>query len=558
MKTIWTDRSRVETFQRCARLRWLEYHESGTGIQPIRESLPLAVGGSVHKGLETLLSDGQYYYNIERPNETKFVPELEESAVAAALADFSTHKSALALDLAESTALAAAIDPKDSGFNAQLVATAAELGMSPDDPSLAELLSRQRNSAAEFDDWLYREQAALVEGMVRAYARRRLRPLLEEFAVLEVEREGDWELARLGDDKVESMGLADEPCPDCGSEHHRSCSCDAATIRFMSRPDALLRSRTDNSLYLLSFKTAASWDIRKARDAEHDMQGLSEGVEVEKRLGVWWTMFSGGHPWPDAVKYGCSEAMQRYLRDLPAPPRILGIRYEYLLKGSRYADKDLSTRFGLNVWAQRSHLIRAYANDDRSQWCWSYDFLKDDGSASKLYYKTWRPRAVWESMPIRQWIDLLDTATEAMSAYDSTTGAEPRPLGWHSDAQAQGFTPRHPLDECFPAPLLVYRQDDQLRDFVEQIEHQERKVAEAVSLVQIATDDGERRSLLNRHFSQTRRACEYPSSCPYIPVCFGASEMQNNPLDSGRYKRRIPNHPQEGCNNGAEVQSGGI
>ena len=64
--------------------------------------------------------------------------------------------------------------------------------------------------------------------------------------------------------------------------------CTRYESRFMSRPDALLRSRADNSLYILSYKTAATWDIRKARDAEHDMQGLREGVEVERRLREWW------------------------------------------------------------------------------------------------------------------------------------------------------------------------------------------------------------------------------------------------------------------------------
>ena len=44
-------------------------------------------------------------------------------------------------------------------------------------------------SVREYEAYLMAEQSALVEGMVRAYARRRLRPLLEEFEVLEVERE---------------------------------------------------------------------------------------------------------------------------------------------------------------------------------------------------------------------------------------------------------------------------------------------------------------------------------------------------------------------------------
>ena len=59
---------------------------------------------------------------------------------------------------------------------------------------------------------------------------------------------------------------------------------------FMSRPDALLLEKSSGQLYLQSFKTTSGWDVRRARDAEHDMQGLSEGVEVERRLARWWEL----------------------------------------------------------------------------------------------------------------------------------------------------------------------------------------------------------------------------------------------------------------------------
>jgi len=500
-RTIFTDRSRIETYQRCARLRWLEYHEGGIGIAPAKKPLPLAVGGSTHVGLQHLL-----------------LGEPEDQAVAAALADFSLHKSALALDTTESAAMTPA-----EGFDAQVAAQARELGMSQDDPAIAELFQRQRNAAAEFDGWLYAEQAALVEGMVRAYARRRLRPLLEEFEVLEVEREGQWLLSTL--DQL-----------------------DYAPLMLMSRPDALLRSRSDNSLYILSYKTAATWDIRKARDAEHDMQGLSEGVEVERRLGEWWAKINGigmygayANTLPDK---SCSPATYEFLYGLPAPPRIMGIRYEYLLKGYRSEDKDLSARFGLKVWAQRSHLIRAY--EGPQGWCWSYDFLTDEGKSSKLYYKNWRPKPVWESMPVRQWIDMLDSAEETMSGYDSTTGAEPRALGWHSEAQAQGYTATHPLDEVFSAPMTIYRSDDQLRDWVEQVEAQEVRVAEAVAQIEAAQDEGEKRHLLNVLMPMSRRACSYPTECAFAKsICYGGEDARRDPLATGLFKVRQPHHVPE-------------
>ena len=541
MKTVWTDRSRTETAQRCLRLRFLEYHEGPEhmGIQPTKKPLPLVVGGSVHVGLEHLL-----------------LGEGEEAAVAAALVDFSQFKSALALDLAESTAMATPVE----GFDAQVAAQARELGLDESDPQVAELFQRQRNAAAEFDAWLYAEQSALVEAMVRAYARRRLPVLLAEFEVLEVEREGEWELAEWRADP----GHCNCGHPDAVHVHttgacaHCDCSrfSDYWTLQFMSRPDALLRNRADNSLYLLSFKTAATWDVRKARDAEHDMQGLSEGVEVERRLGDWWTVIHGTDKHnPDLAEIPI--ATQKYLHSCAAPPRILGIRYEYMLKGYRSEDKDLSARFGLKVWAQKSHLVRKYVATsvpsrgvsayNVGDECWSYDWIKDDGSSSKLAWQNWRSRPVWEDGPgaVKAWIDRLDATEMTMSAEDSTVGLEPRPLGYKSSGQALGLTATHPLDDVFPAPLTVYRSDDQLRDWVEQVEAQERRVAEAVAEVESATDEGDRRHALNVHFPMARRACSYPTECAFTKVCYGGDDIRSAPLESGLFKVRVPNHPQE-------------
>ena len=260
-------------------------------------------------------------------------------------------------------------------------------------------------------------------------------------------------------------------------------------------------------------------------------------------------------PWVEAS--GTTVAKAMYLRDLPAPPRILGIRMEYMLKGYRSLDKDLSARFGINVWSQRSHLltryvatstpsrgVAAYAVGDQ---CWSYDYVKEDGSASKLAWQNWRREPVWESGPsaIRSWIDALDDTQMAMSAFDSTVGQEPRELGFKGPAQSLGYTSTHPLDDVFPAPLTVYRQDDALRDFVEQVEAQERRVAEAVAEVESATDDGDRRHALNVHFPMTRRACSYPTECSFTKVCYGGEDIRSNPVGSGLYKLRTPNHRQE-------------
>jgi hypothetical protein len=515
MKRIATDRSRIETYQHCRRQRWYEYHQDGVGIVPVKKALALAVGGAVHKGLETLL----------RGSAAVNWAALEENAVAAALADFASFKGGN-LDIGGEVIARPPSDGSGDVDEAQVAAASVV--------------------PAPYDDYLYREQSALVEALVRAYARRRLRPLLEEFEVLEVEREGEWKLA----DLVTTHRLSG-----------RDVEIDAwGEVVFLSRPDALLRSRADNSLVLLSFKTTGQWDDRKRRDAEHDMQGLSEGIEIERRLGEWYEYVTQNpQHWQRKWDQIIPPATFSYLNGCTAPPRILAIRYEYLLKGERWKDKDLAARYSID-WArsQRSHLIRPHvcvstpsrgANAGAFQigdLCWSSEFHMEDGRASKLAWQNWDGRLVTDlDMTVREWIDKLDTAVETLSPADSTLGTEPSPLGWSSDAQAVGYTPKHPLDAVFLPPMTVYRNDDDLRDLIEQMEAQETTVAEHVAAVETSTSEDERRSLLNRHFPQTRRACEYPSTCAYVRVCYGGEDIRREPLGSGLFRLREANHPRE-------------
>ena len=546
---VYVDRSRYETAQSCARRRWLEYHEGGRGITSARKPLPLAVGGAVHEGLAWLLREGQKHWDRKggawAAGDTNW-DAIENEAVDAALADFAQFDGGrIALEPTEAPPQP---DSLESAYPR------------PDAPVVT-----------DYDRYLYAEQSALVEAIVRAYARRRLRPLLEQFTVLEVEREGEWELATYGGSRWSpnlcqrcQVGVDNDGDGNCGFCAKVSDE-DAAVMRagreateivFMSRPDALLLEKSSGQLYLQSFKTTSGWDVRRARDAEHDMQGLSEGVEVERRLADWWRMarsedelpaMSSGERLELVRRYGSmTPRMYDWLADLPAPPRILGIRYEYLLKGERWKDKDLAARFGFDARAQRSPLVRGYLNAGMAagdeQWNVAWDYLKDGGTGetSKLNYRAWKSAPVWESMPIAQWVTMLDESAMAVSG---DTGGE---LGYKSAAQATGYLAQHPLDEVFLAPIVIYRNDDDLRDMVEQMEAAERRTAEGVAVVTAASDEGERRSLLNRHFPQTRRACSWPTECPYVKICYGGEDIRRDPMASGLYRIRVPNHPVEG------------
>jgi hypothetical protein len=366
------------------------------------------------------------------------------------------------------------------------------------------------------DRYLREELAALVEGMVRAYARRRWRPLLEQFEVLEVEREGEWKLG--------------EHRPDPDYNFDRSESFD---LHFLSRHDALLLERSTGYLYLQSYKTTGSWDRRKEMDAQIDMQGLSEGVDVERRFAEAWERNKQlGWSADSRQQELVSERVAEWLSTLPEPPTILGVRYEYLLKGSRKKDKndpELPNRY-----VQDTPLIRAYKQDgvtvDDRRWATSYDWYDASGKSRRLDYRSWQKAAVWKIMPIADWIDMLDKG-------------EVQP-----DALDQDGNPLDVLAEQFVTPLTVYRNQDDFYDMVEGLEAQEVQIAKDVAEVRHAREQGgaaAERSALNRLFGKNRRGCVYPGKCEMWEICHGAPEIRRDPEASGLYVQRTANHPKE-------------
>lgn len=542
MNIIRVDRSRIESYQRCPRRRYLEYHQDGTGVAPAKKNIALAVGGSVHRGLEMMLK-----LSMGIPIEELSFVLVELKAVEAALDDFAIHSGALELDTNEIAAMTTTESiPK---FDAELVAQAQELGMSTEGLEFNREATRK-----QFDSMLYQEQEALVEALVRAYCRYRLRPLLEQFEVMEVEHGGEWLLYDSKQDFLEATK------PD--GTVYRFEPANEFELWFMSRLDALLRERQTNELYLQSYKTTGTWgDIRRLKAAEKDVQGLTEGIEVENRLQSWWVAIHLPQS-PESMaeithQYGQpSDAMYNFLKSLGNPPRIYAVRYEYLLKGERWEDKELSARLGMTVRTQRSPLIRQYVAHSTPQKgnssfsigdvCWSWDYVRtEDDKDSKLAWQNWTSQAVWtQDGGVKAWIDKLAESEILMSGEDSTVGMEPRQVGWKSAAQKLGVTRNHPFEDVFPTPVIVFRNDDELRDLVEQFEAQEVRVAGAVSVVATAKDAGELRSLLNQNFPQSRGSCFYPTQCPFTVICYGGDEVRNAPLENG-FKRREFNHPQE-------------
>lgn len=652
MKKVYCDRSRHQDHARCPRLRFLGYH-SGTqqlGLQPVRKSIHLVLGGAVHSGLEVLLREGGSIISdvmrldnpldvaLQQLFESPAARTIEDRAVVAALADLTaatahgvelddqerldmaaaaagqaasggnpavTGDTAMAPTLSEpiidisfndwdaasgkfidlkvdptsvvvglpdpltpQTDMGAVIvrspsapqattsldwsapvylEPRKHGpdpakaAGADASAAASSQGQSASDLALLDTIQIQRADAEQaattgIDSYLREELAAQVEAMVRAYSRRRLRPLLESHEVLEIEREGEWQLGQVCSVCGDSLPDSATKDYDCSCKDRGASFCSPVELRFMSRHDALLLERQTGFLYLQSYKTTGSWDRRKETDAQVDMQGLSEAVDVEKRLGEAWRLLQAER-YPevsDALDAQIAELVNErtmlWLSGLPEPPKILGVRYEYLLKGPRRKDKKDLQQPGRYV--ADTPLIRAYKQDgltaDDRRWAPTYEWFDPAGKSRRLDYRSWAKAPVWKYMTVAAWIDLLDRGEVQADCYDEN--------GVALDV----------LAEQFVTPVTVYRSEDSMRDMLESLEATEQRIAVDVAAVQaVAGEPARLRSELNRRFPQALRACSYPGKCAYWECCHGPAAIRENMETSGLFAARVPNHLQE-------------
>jgi len=326
------------------------------------------------------------------------------------------------------------------------------------------------------------EQGALIEGLIRLHHARGLPAILRQYEVLEVEQE-------------DIMPLAD-----------------SADIQWMSRADALLRDREMGELYVYSLKTAAEWSEWTQETFEHDMQGCSEVVAIEHRL-------RGG----DEI-------------GLVPPPNggtIAGVQMHFLLKGKRQKDETRGRAQNSPFCYGLRTLVQGVTNDtyeyawSRYWTCshehpmrkskWYPDGMCHGGRNHKLN-DNWQRFPAWEYPGgVKAWFGLL------------ASGIQPDA----GDA----------LGSRIVMPVPIYRDAEQLEDWKIQIREQERRIARAYGPA--GSETAGDRQWINEHFPQYSKSCDYPSKCPFQPLCFGAQAVRDDPLASGYFIERRPHHEPE-------------
>jgi hypothetical protein len=234
---------------------------------------------------------------------------------------------------------------------------------------------------------------------------------------------------------------------------------------------------------------------------------------------------------------GGKSPLTAFLASTDQPPRIMGVQMVYLIKGVR------RQAYEGGPYTTASPLLRGWYRDGvtEREYAWKEE-TPCPGPGHVLSYgkrgpvlcegkKFHKLGAGWTKFNVgtggseittSEWIEMLASGTvqpDAGSALDSVV--------W--------------------TPQPFYRQDRDMEDWTEQARAQEALVIEAAQDVERTRVEALHalRRVLNVSFPQYRSACDWPSACQFVPVCFGDESALTSPFASGMYQRRVPHHRAE-------------
>ncbi len=438
----YTSRTEIENGQKCKRAFFFRKVYGGRGIVPSFASVPLATGSAVHKGVETMAMQ----VLMGKPVDVT-------GAVKAAKACYTEEVA---------------------------------------NKVLAETLSEKQ-------EFVKREQSALVAALVRVWHKVELPRLLGEYRITQSEKSIAFNL----------------------SETHR--------IRFMSKADLMLESLETGEPYVYSLKTAKQWTPRAEASYSTDLQGLTESLGAMEERRDYNTR----------RKAKIAEIRERYkkgeiskeaaLADISAIPpemieQVMGVRFCFLIKGQRWPmygpDGEVLGKWTDSPWLygyrrigpgeiEYAHSDKVYKPENKSGYGklgkgWEKFSVYDGGEASKAVGG------------IKGWIEMLASG-EIQPELDS-----PLNMGVITPV------PRFPHREELVSTLI------QIRSEAEVLEESRRKW-----LVDPSSET------LDKEFPQTRRNCHWPTDCDYSYACYKASPGQDLLDPTSPYEERKPHHDVE-------------
>lgn len=366
------------------------------------------------------------------------------------------------------------------------------------------LVRRRAFSLEEKEDasYVYYEQAALAEALVRGYSYYALPRLLDTYQVVETERE-------------DVVIFSDHTVP-------------GFQVRWGFRTDGLLLDKQTDALYVLSLKTSKEWSRNTEENNKTDMQGLTEMGAVEQRLKNWHGLALRSGTTPDAPVP--QWFWDRFMRG--ADPVVAGVKMEFAMKGWRGESPKGSGQYKysnplIRPYKRAEDLVvrRGAGNRVAGEYALLWDF-KDELGGNHTLGKGWRVINIWEDMGVKNWIEYC------------------------MENEIQGFPPGFAIERQFVLPVEYARDPNEVQRKIRQIVNQEWRVLQGREEVTEALQHKPEEYIekLDIHFPQQQ---DFPHSCSYCShkvICLGLDSYKFDPMSHPGFVPRTPNHKTEGEN----------
>lgn len=506
----YTSRSAVLTAFTCKYKRYLQYHYNNYGIVSSNQSLDLLIGTTVHRGLQHLLE----HCRNHRPDEQLTIDCINEAVEKAR----EIWEEALSL----------------GGLNLH----------SGEEERLDEIIA---------------EQECLWEGLIRAFAIRRLPEILEEYTILEVEKEEIFEdftieICNLcqGEGSIHKSLAKDYIFNTTGTEAKEVgfnisntvlvvCpKCEGSgkinPVIFLGKADGLFLRKSDNKIIQLSIKTASMFPEVTERNIQHDMQGVSEQVCTNARLKRVWNSINKFKqaPFNDKGQLEIQAALDEqygWFDYFTTCPEVYAVQYEFLIKGQRKQDP-----YNSGIYKQQSFLCHPYKQDSiMNLMGGSIGFTptnyKWKPSKGKLP-KGWEKININEDIGIQNWVEML-----AMGKIQPEEG--------------------DPLQTILISPGLIIRLPEEIEEWKISTAFGEEEIARYLDEIETLetylnsvniTDKFkiDLEHLIWQYFPKNTQSCHnyYGRDCQYVVHCHEMANLDTL-LGSGLMQIRRPHHDLE-------------
>lgn len=364
---------------------------------------------------------------------------------------------------------------------------------------------------SEDASYVYFEQAALAEALVRGYYYYALPRLLDTYEVLETEYD-------------EQAYFSDPTVPDF-------------RLRWGIRTDGLLRDKVTDNLVVLSLKTAKEWRRNTEENNKTDMQGLTEMGAVEQRLRGWQDQahdyqMGSGFKATEYPRGACAFPVWFWERfKNGGEPNVSSVKMEFALKGFRSEYPK-----GSGQYKYSNPLIRPYKraedgmiikkrsgakNTVAGEYAIQWDF-KDEMGGNHTLGKGWRVINIWDQneMGVKNWVEYC------------------------LENEIQGFPAGYALEKQFVLPIEYNRNPDEIKRKIRQLVNQEWRVniGRQAALFALAHEPENYIEALDIHFPQQQDFPHVCSYCSHKTVCLGPDGYKFDPLSHPNFIARSANH----------------